>query len=331
MRKSTWKFIQRLARHAFPATISLAVSTSIAILISFVGERFSGSQGGWFTLSEGQTFVFIAISASYLAVFTWASYVKLPKKVEERVSHAFRKQAAGFIFLLPVSIAVAAATVITAVSSRFLAGWILVSFSFFRLFLRFATPAWTSVHSPWNSIQSHVRTEVFFHAAAIFTAALGASLMISGLERTGFLFATRVSLIATLLLAAVIAVNKVTTRSRKVCTAIKSEVQSVVRAQAGLSAAIRDSSNQATIADKRQNMIESIEALETALSTQVNTGYRSLGGAVLPQGERDQLTKELQSVAMDSNGKPKDVDWKELRDKLNTIENTCKRWTDIAA
>jgi hypothetical protein len=329
--KSIKKSLARLARHTFPAIVSVTISTGAAITVAFAGERFSGSQGGWFNLSQSQVYTFIGISVSYVILGTLASFAKVPKRIEEWVSHILRKQAAGFIFFLPIAVAVVATTAITAVSNRFLAGWILLSFSIFRIFLRFATPAWTSVHSPWDSIQSHVRAEVFFHSAAIFTAALGVSLMISGLERTGFLFATRISLIATLILAGIIAVNKVTTRSRKVCTAINTGVQSVVRAHEGLSAAIKEAANKATITDKRQNMIESVEDLEMSLSTQVNTGYRALGGAVLPQGERDKLAEQLKSVALDGGNSTDGEEWKELHDKLSAIEDTCKRWTDIAA
>ncbi|WP_328965586.1 hypothetical protein [Streptomyces virginiae] len=218
-----------------------------------------------------------------------------------------------------------------ALANRFWAGVILFFFGVFRWIL----PAVQGEARAWTAMCSHVKSEIFFHCVAIAATAIGAALVISGYRRTGFVFATRAVLAATLLLAALIAVNKSTTRARKVCTEIYARIKSVEVLQKGLFENLASPADMGDegILNRRLALMAEIQCLDRALRTGINSGYPRVGSPILPSGDRRHLIYALTYCARANRGVRADAveKWGEASQELNDIAAACKSFIDTAA
>ncbi|MFF3378479.1 hypothetical protein ACFYXF_36680 [Streptomyces sp. NPDC002680] len=337
--------VKRVATSLVPSSAALIATGGIAVFVNAVGTRLPGGPGRMLELTAGE----IAVLALVAFVFAIAGAIATAKTIQQRVEHRIAvwltNYSLAFLFLLPILALMILAAIIFALTDRFWAGAFLALFGVFRIALHLANrefrPPGPVLKSqlPGPVLKSHVEASVIFHCAAIACLAIGAGLMISGLPQPDFAFPQRAALIATVLLASAIAINKATSRGRKVCTQIFEAIESVERAFTRLRQAGPEKK-----AEVREQFIAELAPLDRALRTRLNSGYPGLGSFIVQSEERGHLVDDLLALAdgagngstagsqADGAGNGKvPVKWDDLKSELRKLAEACEPWVDVSA
>lgn len=185
-----------------------------------------------------------------------------------------------------------------------------------------------------EDLDMHILTEIFFHVTALSGLALGINLMVvgavSGLQ-TGHL----VTVTLALTLGALAAINKSSSRTRKLCTEITKRASRVSRSIVALHSfqSLCEKYGTAqesygTLMDRQHDCHESIDDLARVLDTRFNTGYRQLGSRLLPETKCKELIESLHKAVRDA--KPGEG-WFEAFRFLDKIEKACSKHVDEVA
>ncbi|MEU3741642.1 hypothetical protein AB0E78_31850 [Streptomyces sp. NPDC032198] len=174
----------------------------------------------------------------------------------------------------------------------------------------------------------HISSEVLFHCTALLSLAAGLNLVALGALRdlaTG----QRLTVTLTLTLAALISVNKSTTRTRKLCTEMSRQVSGLVQHISALQELCSLNERNDKIPDKKRECYEKLHNLELALDTRLNTGYRSWGTRVLPVATSAALSAALRGAV----AKPdkESSAWEECRSLLSALHSGCSKHIDVVA
>ncbi|MBL1096894.1 hypothetical protein [Streptomyces coffeae] len=216
---------------------------------------------------------------------------------------------------------VAAVIVLIASHNMALAGLVIIMASGVRIALgRSLFSYWPE---PIAQLRLHVASEVFFHCLALWGLTAGLLMEVAAVK--GLETAPRLTLTASLSLAFVVAANKATARTRKLCTALETQISDVIRAFGALHNGA-ENGNKTELAEK---VLERVDGLDRALRTQLNTGYKFAGKTVLPDSTRAQLINRLNDAAQDSSADAHT--WVTSRTELLKIQEMCRRWTDVMA
>ncbi|MFD3621970.1 hypothetical protein ACFWWT_43740 [Streptomyces sp. NPDC058676] len=214
--------------------------------------------------------------------------------------------------------------IFVAFSDLLLAGIVLASSEFVRLLNpRGSGQAWTL-----KDLNLHIASEAFFHCLALTGVAVGLIGVALGafpdLE-TG----PQITISLTLGITALVAVNKATARTRKLCTEISKRTSSVIRSFAELHEVYDKNKEDEKLADLKRKCLNDVDGLTRALATRLNTGYRIFGTPILPSSTFRRLTWELRIAITlgDSAAKP----WRTAAPKLQKIRRACGKWTDEMA
>ncbi|MBL1107410.1 hypothetical protein JK361_22855 [Streptomyces sp. 5-8] len=176
---------------------------------------------------------------------------------------------------------------------------------------------------PLEQLRLHVATEVFFHCFALWGLTAGLLLEVAAVKHLDT--APRVTITISLSLALLVAVNKATARTRKLCTAIDGEISEVFRTVEALRVDIA-STNAVNL---RREALERVDTLDRMLRTRLNTGYKLTGTSLLPTSTRVALVRGLrEAIERDIMG---EGPWKRSKISLRQIQNACSRWTDTMA
>ncbi|MET8438454.1 hypothetical protein ABZV61_38215 [Streptomyces sp900116325] len=173
---------------------------------------------------------------------------------------------------------------------------------------------------PVEQLRLHVATEVFFHCFALW--GLTAGLLLEVAATKNLETAPRITITATLSLALLVAVNKATARTRKLCTAIDGQISDVLRTVDALRA------KRVGLDELRREAFESVAALDRMLRTHLNTGYKLTGTGLIPRVTREELVRDLRGSITDSVNEEA---WPQARGSLELIQIACSRWTDAMA
>jgi hypothetical protein len=232
-----------------------------------------------------------------------------------------------------------------ALSNLLIAGIVLTSTEIVRLLNpRGSGQAWKL-----KDLNLHIASEVFFHCLAFVGVAVGLTCVALGVF-TDLELGPQVTISLTLGITALVAVNKSTARTRKLCSEISKRTLAVVRSFAELhevydQAARRPARHRhpasllhrhrrrtgadRRLADLRRKCLDEVDGLTLALATRINTGYRIFGTPILPSSDFRRLIAELRVAAR--LGDQKAGPWRAAAPKLQQIRRACGRWTDEMA
>ncbi|MEV5813456.1 hypothetical protein [Streptomyces mutabilis] len=221
-----------------------------------------------------------------------------------------------------VTSALAAAVAFIAIHQMALAGASLILMSIARL----ASPR----KEGWgiNRLEVHILTETMFHATALVGLTSGLNVLILSLLedlQTGH----RVTITLTLGLATLVAINKSTTRTRKLCTEISKQVSSLVQHIAALQDLHELDKANDKIPDKKRECYEKMHVLEMALDTRLNTGYRYMGTRILPVSAYATLFSTLRAVI--ANPSKEHAAWEDSKPFLAALRSGCAKHIDVVA
>ncbi|MGA5407214.1 hypothetical protein ACPCSC_08095 [Streptomyces lavendulocolor] len=322
-----------LGVHLLPGVLSVIAVSFTGGVIGTLADRLPGGRGtAAIMIGSAAAPAYIAVATSLVAAGVVISFKNLQEAVEKR----FRKLFERFTFTAVASgillTATAGVAVCVAITNRLVAGFVLAFFGLLRWTLR----AVQGDTRAWTTMRSHVKSEIFFHCVSIGAVAIGSSLMISGYPRDGFIFAQRAALVATLLLASVIAVNKATARARKVCTEIYKTVKTVEVSEKKLLQTLswgNDLRQVERILDSRAALLKEIRCLQMALRTRINSGYAWAGSTILPLDERRELIAALEASAKTAAADLAEgiTKWEVAKQELDDIARACTPLIDIAA
>jgi hypothetical protein len=202
-----------------------------------------------------------------------------------------------------------------------LAGFVVIAAAAVRLVA--ARSVFRDWKKPLEQLRLHVATEVFFHCFALWGLTAGLLLEVAAVESldTG----PRMTITITLSLALLVAVNKATGRTRKLCTAIDGKISEVIRAVEALRA---DAASERTN-ELRREALEGVDTLDRMLRTQLNTGYKLTGTSIIPKSTRDNLIRGVRAFII--SDLTTEGDWPRSKFSLQNIQNVCGRWTDTMA
>ncbi|TQK44450.1 hypothetical protein FBY35_5954 [Streptomyces sp. SLBN-118] len=210
----------------------------------------------------------------------------------------------------------------------------LIPFSLFGAGVALILTASVRLASPrkqgWTvpELDVHILTEVFFHSTALVGTALGINFIALG-HYSDLQNGQRVTITLTLLIGSVVAVNKSTTRTRKLCTEITKGVSGVRRHMESLHSVRELNKNSERLPDKRQECHEKIDDLSRALDTRLNTGYRQLGTRVLPVDTFKTLMTDLHTAADEADRE--NLSWSQASPLLDEIRAACAKHVDEMA
>ncbi|MBT2452983.1 hypothetical protein J7F03_39350 [Streptomyces sp. ISL-43] len=211
-----------------------------------------------------------------------------------------------------------------AFSNLLIAGLLITSTEIVRLLNpRGSGQAWKP-----KDLNLHIASEVFFHCLALVGVALGLTCMALGAFKELEL-GPRVTISLTLGITAIVAVNKSTARTRKLCTEISKRTSTVVRSFAELHEVYDQDKGDSRLADLRRKCLDDVDGLTRALATRLNTGYRIFGTPILPPSDFRRLIAEARVAA--KLGDEAAAPWRTSAPKLQQIRRACGRWTDEMA
>ncbi|MFJ9011841.1 hypothetical protein [Streptomyces canus] len=180
-----------------------------------------------------------------------------------------------------------------------------------------------------ETLKIHLSTEIVFHCTALVSLAAAVDAMALGHFKNDLATGQRITITVTLALAALVAVNKSSTRSRKLCTTITERVSSLSQHIEALGELQGIPSAVDKLPDKRRECHDKLDALDRALSTRLNTGYRRWGTPILPSSAVAQLQKNVSQVIShpDSNS----IEWKSCMQNLHAVKVACAHQIDVVA
>lgn len=228
-------------------------------------------------------------------------------------------------FRSAASVALAAATVVCVMNGQYLiAGMVITATGVVRLL----TPRATRHTWGWDRLRLHIVSEVFFHCLAILGLAGGIASLAVGLF-PDLENAPRLTISLTLIASGVVAVNKSTARTRRLCSEIVKQSSAVTREFALLHAFHEAGVSVPQLADVQAKCQDSIDALNRALDTRLNTGYRLIGTPFLPGTTHMRFIAELRVAAR--SAAPSAPAWLLAEPKLRRLRRACAQWTDLMA
>ncbi|MGW4866971.1 hypothetical protein [Streptomyces chartreusis] len=263
--------------------------------------------------------VFGALIAAF-AQAVWASDTRraLTAQIRSRPRLSVR---AAFVIL-----AVTACVILIAFDKIFFAGMALI----FAAAVRLGHPR----KGGWkvDDLEMHILTEMFFHLTALSGVAVGTNLMVVGAAhnlQTGQL----VTISLALSLGALAAINKSSSRTRKLCTEVTKRATRASRNVVALHTfhdLERDSAEgyRKKLLDRQHDCHEAVDDLARALDTRFNTGYRQLGSRLLPETEFQHLVAALHKAVLDPT--PTE-EWLKSYRLLAKIEMVCAKHVDEVA
>ncbi|MFI6151318.1 hypothetical protein ACIBCA_01280 [Kitasatospora sp. NPDC051170] len=298
--------------------VGSAIVSGIPILLSWkasIGVHpASGFQVDW---------RWLVIAAGLIAFLIYAAAAGNPFGfLGGRLSEAIGNYSIVSVLSVSSLVLTGVACALVALSNRFFAGVVLIFFAFLRCCARiiFDGPV------VWPSrLASHLRMEVFLHMVMIIALAMGSCLMISGIPRPGFTFASRVAICGTIMLAALVAINKVASRARKVCTEIVREADCVMAGVPGIKAHL-EAPDPAVPNDRRHELSAAIDRLDLALGTRISTGFKRLGAEVIHPDKKDDLVLRLKDIAQ---GVLAGGDLRTVA-QVRGIRAACEPWVDVS-
>ncbi|MFI1176690.1 hypothetical protein [Streptomyces melanogenes] len=177
----------------------------------------------------------------------------------------------------------------------------------------------------FSDLSLHIGSEVAFHVLAIVVTALGLNLITIGHFRD-LEIAPRVSITITLAIASLVAVNKASARTRRLCTEMVECIDELLDLFAALEYGWGKNDAEEQFKAGRGCFLK-IEQLERLLKTRLNTGYSHLGTPVLPINLHKSFIDELRTAAAHIA----DPSWKKAADHLRQLRVACVRRVDVVA
>ncbi|WP_151481345.1 hypothetical protein [Streptomyces albicerus] len=180
----------------------------------------------------------------------------------------------------------------------------------------------------WDDLDPHIGSETFFHSLALLGVALGMNGVALGtLEKLSD--AQKVTISLTLVLGALVAVNKSTARTRKLCTEVIKRTDALSRAFTVLHAVYQVNKIDPRLLELREHCREKADDLCRLLDTRLNTGYRFLGTQILPKAARVTLEDELRTAIEEADEYA--PSWHGVREKFEWLEKGCAERIDELA
>lgn len=180
-----------------------------------------------------------------------------------------------------------------------------------------------------STLKRHLSAEVFFHSTALLSLAASLDALVVGHFKNDLATAQRITITVTLTLAALVAVNKSSTRSRKLCTTITERASSLLQHLEALEELQSLNSTSDRLPNKRRECLDKLDSLDRALSTRLNTGYRRWGTPILSTGVLTQLHEEISDVI--SNPDRNSDEWTSCMHNLHAIKVACAHQIDVVA
>lgn len=179
-----------------------------------------------------------------------------------------------------------------------------------------------------STLKLHITSEVAFHSSSLITLAAAVDLMALGHYKNDLATGQRITITVTLALAAFVAVNKSTTRTRKLCTTLTDRVSSLMQHMEALEELHELNPASDKLPDKRRECRDKLDALERALSTRLNTGYRFWGTPVLPAAVVEELYSRTYDYILTPKRCAPDFD---VQMDLISIRDALKGQIDVVA
>jgi hypothetical protein len=177
----------------------------------------------------------------------------------------------------------------------------------------------------FSDLSLHIGSEVAFHVLAIIVTALGLNLITIGHFRD-LEIAPRVSITITLAIAALVAANKASARTRRLCTDMVECIDELLELLAALEYGWGKNDAAEQFKTGRDCFLK-IQHLERILKTRLNTGYSHLGTPVLPINLHRSFIDELRIAV----ARVADPSWKKAADHLRQLRAACARRVDAVA
>ncbi|MCX4912799.1 hypothetical protein [Streptomyces sp. NBC_00687] len=189
----------------------------------------------------------------------------------------------------------------------------------------------TSPREAWDisTLKLHITSEVAFHTSSLITLAAAVDLLALGHYKNDLATGQRITITVTLALAAFVAVNKSTTRTRKLCTTLTDRVSSLMQHMEALEEIQQANEKSDKLPDKKRECFEKLDALERALFTRLNTGYRFWGTPVLAPNDAYALKRKVLGVI--NNANRRSDSWSACMYDLRAIEIALRGQIDVVA